>query len=157
LSRLLSAVPGVDYLSADLDPDKAMIGLDITDIDFPANTFDVIYCSHVLEHVPEDTAGMTEIARVLTASGWAILQVPIIDGPTREDPSLTDPADRERLFGQHDHVRYYGNDGVYEQRLRDSGFDVTVDDFASLMTESEAARYGVVRTELVFRAERAYP
>jgi hypothetical protein len=73
---------------------------------------------------------MRELRRVLKPSGWAIIQVPITAPQTFEDPSITDPRDRERIFGQTDHVRVYGPD--YRDRLAMAGFSVKVDDFESL-------------------------
>lgn len=122
----LTQLPDLQYLSADLEPGKAMVTMDITAIDRPDETFDVIYASHVLEHIPDDVQAMRELRRVLKPDGWAVLEVPIHGPTTREDPTVTDPKERARLFGQHDHVRMYGHDGEYERRLRAAGFDVTV-------------------------------
>lgn len=148
LSRLFQAHPEIDYLSADLCSPKAMVKMDITDIQYPADTFDVVYCSHVLEHVPDDRKAMREFYRVLKPGGWAILLVPITVKKTFEDPSVTSPEERERIFGQHDHVRRYGPD--YVDRLREAGFDVKADDFASHLDENEARRYGIRRGDLVY-------
>ena len=98
--------------------------MDITQIDYPDNTFDCILCNHVLEHVPNDLKAMQEIERVLKPGGWAILQVPIafdLDD-TLEDPSITEEEDRYRVFGQRDHVRLYGSD--YKHRLEQAGLKV---------------------------------
>lgn len=148
LSRLFKAHSQIDYLSADLSSPRAMVKMDITDIQYPADTFDVVYCSHVLEHVPDDRKAMREFYRVLKPGGWAILLVPITVKETFEDPSVTSPEERERLFGQHDHVRRYGRD--YVDRLREAGFTVTEDDFASRFNEKEARRYGVRRHDIVY-------
>lgn len=113
---------GEGYLTADLFDPRAMVRMDITDIDRPDGTFDVIYCSHVLEHVEDDRKAMREMCRVLKPDGWAILLVPITEEITFEDPSITDPRERLRVFGQEDHVRRYGRD--YPDRLREAGFDV---------------------------------
>ncbi len=122
----LTQLPHLRYLSADLEPGKAMVEMDITAIDRPDDTFDVIYASHVLEHIPDDVQAMRELRRVLKPDGWAVLEVPMHGPTTREDPTVTDPEERTRRFGQHDHVRMYGHDGEYERRLRAAGFDVTV-------------------------------
>lgn len=143
-------IPGLDYLTGDIVPGKAMVEMDITDIDFPDHSFDVIYASHVLEHVPEDVRAMSELRRILTPEGWAILEVPIYGEKTREDPTITDPAERTRLFGQHDHVRMYGHDGVYEQRLRQAGFQVDVVDLAGELGPAAAHRYRLDDRERVY-------
>jgi SAM-dependent methyltransferase len=120
LSARLRALPNVDYVSADLMDPAAMVVLDITNIQYPDHSFDVVYCSHVMEHVPEDRKAMREFFRFLKPNGWAVLMVPIEAAVTFEDPSITDPAERERVFGQNDHVRIYGLDFV--ERLREAGF-----------------------------------
>ena len=88
------------------------------------HAFDTIICSHVLEHVPADAKAMSELFRVLRPGGVAIIQVPYADdcAETDEDPSVTDPLERERRFGQFDHVRIYGRD--FADRLRRAGFVV---------------------------------
>ena len=118
-----------------------MVHMDITDIRFPDESFDVIYASHVLEHVDDDRRAIRELHRVLRTGGWAVLPVPIHGKETREDPSVTDPEERQRLFGQSDHVRKYGRDGEYERRLRGSGFDVTVEGFVRELGPESVRRY----------------
>ena len=125
-----------------------MVRMDISDIQYPDNTFDVIYCSHVLEHVPDDKKALREFWRVLKIDGWAILQVPITSDVTFEDPTVTSPEERERLFGQHDHVRRYGPD--YRDRLVDVGFSLTVDGFVRQLDERTINRYGLMRSEDVY-------
>ncbi len=115
-------MPHVEYVSADINPDRAMVQMDITDIQYTDNTFDIIHCSHVLEHVPDDLRAMRQLYRVLKHGGCAIVAVPITAKETFQDPSVTTPAERERIYGQYDHLRRYGPD--IEQRLNKAGFDV---------------------------------
>ncbi len=115
-------VKSIRYVSADLRARDAMMRMDITALPFHDSVFDVVYCSHVLEHVADDCKAMREVYRVLNRCGWAVLQVPITAKKTIEDPSVSDPDERLRLFGHPDHVRRYGPD--YVQRLADSGFQV---------------------------------
>lgn len=112
-----------DYISADIDPKKAMEQVDITNIRFEDNTFDVVWCSHVLEHV-DDTKALFEIKRILKPGGYAVLQVPIWGKQTKEDKTITDPSLRKELYFQFDHVRLYGIDIV--DRFKYFGFDVEV-------------------------------
>jgi len=140
LAALFQSTDSIGYLSADLTS-TAMVQMDITDIHYPDNSFDVIYCSHVLEHVPEDRKAMAEFCRVLKPDGWAILQVPITVVRTIEDPTVTSPVERERLYGQDDHVRRYGLD--YRDRLVGAGFKVMVHDFVQELGEATTRRYGL--------------
>lgn len=132
---------GVGYLTADLFNPHVMVKMDITDIQYPDETFDVIYCSHVLEHVPDDRKALREFFRVLKSDGWAILLVPVTAEKTFEDPSITDPVERLNAFGQEDHVRRYGPD--YLDRLRDAGFRVKVSHVSDLFEKDEIIRMGL--------------
>jgi len=124
--------------------------IDITDIEIDDNTFDAILCSHVLEHIPEDLQAMRELFRVLKPGGWAILQVPLDKkrDKTFEDFSITDPKEREKAFGQYDHVRVYGND--YQDRLETAGFKVNKDNYISSFSEEDVFRFGFMKGEDIF-------
>lgn len=111
-----------DYLSIDLDGKKAMMAMDLTAMTFDDNSFNAIVCNHVLEHIQDDKKAMKELYRVLKPGGWASIQVPIKGDITQEDLSVTDPKERLRLYGQEDHVRYYGRD--FAERLKKAGFDI---------------------------------
>jgi SAM-dependent methyltransferase len=122
LDPVFARLPGVERLTADLHA-PADLRLDITKMDLPDDSFDLILCSHVLEHVPDDRAAMRELRRVLSDGGLALVLVPYRpEVTTYEDPSITSPFDRMVAFGQQDHVRIYGND--LSDRLREAGFDV---------------------------------
>lgn len=112
----------LDYVTGDLFDPTAMVRVDLTEMPFDDETFDAVYCSHVLEHVPNDAAAMSELYRVLAPGGWAVLQVPITGETTYEDWSIDTPEGRLAAFGQDDHVRVYGRD--YAERLRTAGFEV---------------------------------
>jgi ubiquinone/menaquinone biosynthesis C-methylase UbiE len=113
----------IDYTSADLSNSRALVRADITAIPFAEGSFDLIFCSHVLEHVQADRAAMRECFRVLAPGGYAVFAVPISGEITREDPTVTDPEERRLRFGQNDHVRVYGSD--IARRLQQVGFVVT--------------------------------
>ncbi|HEX7052156.1 MAG TPA: methyltransferase domain-containing protein [Longimicrobiales bacterium] len=152
-ARRLEAMPGIDYLSGDLVPGLAAEVMDITDIGYDDGSFDVIYCSHVLEHVPDDARAMAELCRVLRPDGWALFQVPVRGERTYEDWSRTTERERLEAFGQHDHVRVYGMD--ITQRLERAGFAVRVVHLCSDMTDEEIVRYGLDRTEPLFYCTRS--
>lgn len=140
----------LDYTTADLDSPIADISIDIHDIPFEENTFDVVFCNHVLEHVNDDQQCMRELCRILKPGGLAIMQVPWIPDQekTVEDPSITDPKERERLFGQYDHVRKYGKD--YEDRLIKAGFKVTRVDMDKELSAEEFEKYRLPEGEPLY-------
>jgi predicted SAM-dependent methyltransferase len=129
LQRVFETRKNIRYLTADLNPAEVMEAMDITRINYPDNTFDAILCNHVLEHIQDDIGAMKELLRVLKPEGWAILQVPFsaILENTFEDVSVTAEMEREKVFGQKDHVRIYGKD--YSDRLSSAGFTVQIFDW----------------------------
>jgi SAM-dependent methyltransferase len=150
LESRLRPRPNIDYLSADLDNANAMVKMDLTDIDMPDDSFDVVYASHVLEHIPNDVQAMSEIHRILRPGGWAILQVPIFGAVTREEV-IEDDVERSAAYGQPDHVRMYGNDGVYPDRLRSVGFDVHIIEFVRELGAELTERYRLTVSEDIYR------
>ena len=128
---------GIDYVGTDIDARRYrhIAGIrtaDLTRMPFDENGFDIVVCSHVLEHVPDDAAAFAEIFRILKPGGTALLLTPFaLDGKgTDEDPGSTDPAERDRRFGQWDHVRLYDRD-TFLARMRAAGFDATLFDAAA--------------------------
>ena len=151
LRRRLGALPGLRYVTSDLDPTQpADLRLELTALQLPAGAFDAIICSHVLEHVPDDRAAMRELRRVTAPGGFTLVMVPVaLDrAGTSEDPSVTAPEDRRRLFLQHDHVRLYAPD--IADRLRAAGFAVEVVDMAAQLGPQDAARHGLLASDLIF-------
>lgn len=145
LERRLRRALGSGYVTADLLDPTADVRMDLMEIQYPEGSFDVIYCSHVLEHVPDDRQAMRELHRVMAPGGWGMINVPISAEATDEDPSVTDPAERLRRFGQEDHVRCYGPD--YYHRLGEAGFEVTVVGAADVAPAADLERYGIPVTE----------
>ncbi len=141
-----------DYLSIDLDGTQAMMAMDLTDLVFPDHSFDAIICNHVLEHIPDDRKAMSELFRVMKPGGWGSLQVPIEGETTREDPSVVDPQERLRLFGQEDHVRQYGRD--FLDRLSDTGFELLVLPRDEIVFADEAERLSVACEDEVILVRR---
>ena len=130
-----------DYLSIDLDDRKAMLAMDITAMTFEDETFDAIVCNHVLEHIPDDRKAIKELHRVLKPSGWASIQVPMKGELTQEDLSISNPVERTKLYGQRDHVRYYGYDFI--NRLGNAGFQVQQISKNELLKPEELERISV--------------
>jgi SAM-dependent methyltransferase len=147
IQKKLRSCSNLDYTSADLNSPLAMITLDITNIPYAQSSFDVILCSHVLEHIPDDVTAISELYRILKPDGWALILVPFNAerAETFEDASIVDPKERSRLFGQYDHVRVYGRDFV--ARLQHAGFTVHQEFYVRELGPALAQRCGL-HTEL---------
>ncbi len=145
------ALHGKDYITADIESPLAKVKMDIHEIPFEENTFDVAFCNHVMEHVDDDIKAMSEIHRVLKPGGWAIIQVPFfppLKASTFEDFSITDPKQREKIFGQDDHVRMYGKD--YPDRLSKAGFQVKEDEYVLQLGEESIKKYALPKEEIIY-------
>ncbi len=155
MSRL-EQTHGDNYITADIESPLAKVKMDIHKIPFEANTFDVVLCNHVLEHVDSDIKAMSEINRVLKPGGFAILQVPFfnpVGESTFEDNSITDPRERERIFGQNDHVRKYGHD--YPKRIAQSGLVPVEEQFVNTLSDEMRLHFGLVKGEIIYRGNKA--
>ncbi len=139
----------LDYTTTDLNSPLADVKADICDLPFEDNTFDVILCNHVLEHIPDDTKAMSELFRVMKPGGWGIFQIPqdLDRAITFEDDSITDKKQRAKIFGQYDHVRIYGRD--YFEILEKAGFSVSPVPYASQLTVEEVERYRLAKREII--------
>jgi SAM-dependent methyltransferase len=144
LHAALSQAPTVDYVTADLEPGpNVQVQADARDLPFDDDSFDVIVCSHVLEHIPEDVRVAREMARVLTPDGVALIQVPSDpDLETTHETFAPTPADREREYGQHDHVRLYAPDIV--DRLGQAFDSVERVDYAAWFAPDKRYDMGLV-------------
>lgn len=140
------------YITADIESPLAKVKMDIHQMPFESNTFDIVLCNHVLEHVQDDIKAMREIYRVLKPGGFSIMQVPFfnpVGEKTFGDPAITDPKERERLFGQSDHVRKYGRD--YSQRIEQAGLRAVEDQFVNEIGEETRKKYGLVKGETIYK------
>jgi SAM-dependent methyltransferase len=145
---------GNDVLTTDLMMDSVDINADITRLPFDDGEFNWIICSHVLEHIPDDRAAMSEMSRILDSEGEALIMVPKnkARNQTYEDSSIISPEARQREFGQENHVRQYGTD--FTERLSNSGLDVSTETYADSLDNDTIERYGLrVRNQHLDRIE----
>ena len=113
-----------EYVTVDLARVDVDVRSSLCELPFEDGRFDRVLCCDVLEHIDDDRSAMRELLRVLAPGGIAWVRVPIRGEQTLEDPSVQDPEERDRLFGQPDHVRFYGLD--IRDRLSEAGFEVTI-------------------------------
>ena len=147
---------GADYITADIESPLAKVKMDIHSIPFGEHAFDMVICNHVLEHVRDDIAAVREISRILKPGGLAVLQVPFfrpILEVTVEDPSVTDKREREKLYGQDDHVRRYGRD--YPSRLQRGGLNPFESAFVNELPADKRKKYGLVEGEIIYGGTKA--
>ncbi|NNK11286.1 MAG: class I SAM-dependent methyltransferase [Flavobacteriaceae bacterium] len=139
----------LDYTTTDLNSPLADVKADICDLPFEDNSYDIILCNHVLEHIPDDSKAMSELYRVMKPGGWGIFQVPqeLDRETTFEDDSITDRKKRAEIFGQYDHVRIYGKD--YFNKLEEAGFTVKPVPYSSELTLEEVDRYRLAKNEVI--------
>jgi SAM-dependent methyltransferase len=137
------------YYPCDLFPKNGMIKVDATDIPFKDDVFDFVIINHVMEHIPDELRALRELYRVLKPSGTVVLSVPICCDleETFEDSSIVTPEDRDKYYGQKDHVRLYGRD--YIQRFSQSGFDITEYSPNKEMNEDMVRKYGFIENDVV--------
>ena len=142
-------MPNLDYTTTDLNSPLADVKADICHLPFQDNAFDIIFCNHVLEHIPDDTKAMQELYRVLKTNGFGVFQIPqdLNREKTFEDNSITDKKERAKIFGQYDHVRIYGRD--YFDKLRFVGFKVEEVDYTNKLSEDDIFKYCLQKGEII--------
>ena len=123
---------------------------DITSIPEAENTFDLIICYHVLEHVIEDLLAMKELHRTLKPTGTLVVQTPFKEGEIYENYSIISEKDRLLHFGQEDHVRIYSVEGL-KTRLTQSGFEVEVHQFSE-----DDLIHGLTQNEIVLILKKRF-
>lgn len=139
----------LDYVTTDLNSPLADVKADICNLPFKDDEFDIIFCNHVLEHIPDDTKAMQELYRVLKKGGMGVFQIPqdLKREITFEDNSITDKNERAKIFGQYDHVRVYGRD--YFDKLRRIGFKVDEVDYTSQLSDEDIQTYCLAKGEII--------
>ena len=158
LARWLSQQPSIEFTCGSLYPEDFAefnaIALDVTQINFPNNYFDIVLCNHVLQQVPDHLVAMQEISRILKPGGWGIIQAPIAHAldTTDEDLSITDTREKRHRFGSTLYCRIYGKD--YPQILQDNGsWKVTEIRPADFLSEDEITKNALTPNEILYRVD----
>jgi SAM-dependent methyltransferase len=151
---VFNAAPA-EYIKADLFPSAPDVQkVDMLEMKFDSESFDMVIANHVLEHVADDARALSEIHRVLRRGGVAILQTPYSSmlHSTFEDAGLASPLAREHAYGQDDHVRLYGQD-IFS-RFADAGFMPRIARHEDVLVDIDSDVYGVNPKEPFFLFER---
>ena len=139
----------IEYTTTDLLSPLADVKADICNLPFEDNAYDIIFCNHVLEHIPNDTKAMQELFRVLKPGGMGIFQIPqdLSRASTFTDDTIVDQKERSKIFGQYDHVRVYGRD--YFEKLRSIGFKVIEEDYTHKIAPELVEKYCLAKGEII--------
>lgn len=131
------------YVTADLESPLADMHFDVQQIPLEDESFDAIICNHIMEHVEDDRKALKELYRIMRRGGWGVILSPVEleREKTFEDDTITDRAERTRIFGQYDHRRIYGRD--YAERLREAGFEVYDIDYKNELSKAEQELYAL--------------
>ena len=138
-----------EYFTFDLNSPIADIKGDLISTNFKDEYFDLIICNHVLEHIEDDKSALDEMYRILKYNGISILQVPINvkRENTFEDLSIKSKIQREKYFGQYDHVREYGLD--FKDRVEQAGFKVEMINYSKKISQDLVIKYGLMKDDLI--------
>jgi SAM-dependent methyltransferase len=147
--KLFRNQKNLDYTTTDLFSPLADVKADICNLPFENDTYDIILCNHVLEHIPDDTKAMQELYRVLKPGGMGVFQIPqdLKRAETFSDDTITDQKERAQIFGQYDHVRIYGRD--YFDKLRSIGFTVIEEDYTKKLSPEMVTQYCLAPGEII--------
>ncbi len=147
--RRFRKMKNLDYITADLYSPIVDVKADILNLPFEDESFDVVFCNHVLEHIIDDGKAMSELYRVMKKGGWGIFQVPMKNSleKTYEDFTITDPKEKQKHFGQYDHVRWYGMD--YFDRLRKARFETEPLFYSQNFSQEEIRKFGLMENEIL--------
>ncbi|KAB1156266.1 class I SAM-dependent methyltransferase [Flavobacterium luteum] len=147
--KLFRNQKNLDYTTTDLLSPLADVKADICNLPFEDNSYDIILCNHVLEHIPDDTKAMKELFRVLKPGGMGVFQIPqeLSRATTFSDDTITDQKERSEIFGQYDHVRIYGLD--YFDKLRTIGFRVVEEDYTKKINPELVDKYCLAKGEII--------
>jgi SAM-dependent methyltransferase len=155
IARIIAAQKPARHIKADLYPAAPDVErVDMLEIPYPAESFDLLIANHVLEHVSDDLRALQELRRVLKVGGQAILQTPFSARlhNTWRDPGIDDDQSRLHAYGQEDHVRLFGRDII--DRIVSSGLTSKVRNHDELLPHVDDRIYGVNRNEPFFLFER---
>ncbi len=149
-ARYFRKMKNLYYVTVDLEMSQVDCRADVCRLPFAEDSFDVLFCNHVLEHVPADREAISELFRILRPGGWALLQVPIDRkrSQTLEDETIISPKERERCFGQYDHVRQYGTD--FQGRLAGAGFAVEILAYPDTLSATVVEQCGLDPDETIY-------
>lgn len=152
LKRKFKKQKNLDYVTSSPDQKEEDLILDLINTHQSENSFDVVLCSHVLEHIQDDQKAISEIYRILKPGGFALFMFPVKGKVTYEDVSMVSPEDRKKYFLQEDHVRVYGEDVLF--RFEKAGFEVSCVQPRECFSEAQIQKYNLFKTQRIYRCKK---
>jgi len=143
IRKLFLDYSNINYISIDLNPSRAMLKEDLMHLSFKNNLFDLVICSHVLEHILDDLAALEEIFRVMKKNSYAIIQVPLFNRRKTLEGVNYSFEKKINLFGQKDHLRAYGRD--FENILKSAGFLVFKINILDILNKKMIEEYRLIQ------------
>ena len=156
LKKQLMDICGKNYMAVDKLEDRYSYESDVVKFDllknhFESNSFDVIICNHVLEHVLDDDKAIKGLFRTIKNHGILIAQIPYSEKLqyTIEQKTHYDIRQREYFLGQDNHLRLYSlND--YILKLKENGFSVSSLSNNEKFGTSICEKFGLIKQEHFF-------
>lgn len=133
------------YLTADLVRKDVDEQFDVMSIPHSNESFDAVFCSHVLQDVPDDLQAMREFIRILAPGGWAILNVPVVTEASADHQAQPGNIRKATDKRPDEHLRSYGED--YPERMRGIGFEVETIEASELFEWKELTHLAMDRKE----------
>ena len=149
---LIKKNPKIDYTPIDLFPEGykfcQCLKEDVTNLSFKDNTFDFVISNQVMEHILDENKFLSELLRVLKPDGYLLLNFPVFMDleKTFQDDSITSPEDREKYYGQSDHVRKYGRD-IFDKLKKK--YNAKVIFVSSLMNPKQIKKYSLLKNGFI--------
>ena len=157
ISKKIKAFSKAGYISADINPALGDQIVDIQNIPFEKEVFDIVICSHVLGHIPDEAKAINEIFRVLKSGGVAIILtlIDLNNDVTYENKNVRTSEEKLNHYGESDLLRLHGNDFI--SRLQREGIKVERIDYSIFFTDKEKRRnqFGNTERELIFRCQKS--
>lgn len=154
ISKKLKEINKSSYYSIDINPLNADIKMDLTNLNFPDNFFDIIICAHVLGHIPDEDKAIKEMFRVLKKTGKTLILTVMGNGKTLENNNITSTKERIKKYGEPDLVRLHGSN--FNEKLRNHGFKVNIVDYRYTLGHEICQQYslGDGKRELIFKCQK---
>lgn len=142
-----------DYYAGDICRAKGLHKIDVTNMPYADKMADYIIINHVMEHVEDEKKAVSELMRVLKDDGKIIMSFPIsMIQKTFEDVAIVSEEDRDKYYGQKDHVRLYGID--YKERFECYGLEIETFSPRDYLLPDSIEQYGLISGDILLKCSK---